>query len=54
MQINLKSLFTELTQCAIEVRRHTPDQVSIVMDTGSRIVNDNFIVNFIRDRTVFA
>ena len=28
------------------------DHVSVVMDAGSRIVN--FIVNFIRDGTVFA
>ena len=28
------------------------DHVSVVMDVGSRIVN--FIVNFIRDGTVFA
>ena len=28
------------------------DHVSVVMDAGSRIVN--FIVNFIRDSTVFA
>ena len=44
-------VYLKLFLYAVKVRRHS-DHVSVVMDSGSRIVN--FIVNSIRDGTVFA
>ena len=46
--MGLKINFNTLLKSDVTRRDH----VSVVMDAGSRIVN--FIVNFIRDSTVFA